>query len=57
MILIRKLLNWTGFLQCGQNMDHQWEKVGETFNFDNYQCSVCDDAQQAPTGFAPDVRG
>jgi hypothetical protein len=56
MILIRKFLNWARILPCGERMDHQWQKTGETFNTDHYECEVCEGEADVASGFAPDSR-
>jgi hypothetical protein len=56
MILIRKFLNWVGILICGESMDHQWAKTGETFTTDHYVCKVCEAEADVASGFAPHPR-
>jgi hypothetical protein len=56
MILIRKFLNWAGILPCGDRMDHQWVKTGETFTTDFYECKVCDAEADVAGGFSPHPR-
>lgn len=58
MLLLKKLLHWTGLRICGENMDHEWRKDIDhcTFTTDHYDCMVCNDHADEPSGFSPHVR-